>query len=49
MEVYDLWKNYHLNNFHAGTKAQEDLLKEAVKMESLILMELIIIKKLVHI
>lgn len=31
MEVYDLWKNYHLNDFHAGTKAQEDLLKEAVK------------------
>lgn len=31
MEVYDLWKNYHLNDLHAGTKAQEDLLKEAVK------------------
>lgn len=31
MEVYDLWKNYHLNGLHAGTKAQEDLLKEAVK------------------
>lgn len=31
MEVYDLWKNYHLNDLRAGTKAQEDLLKEAVK------------------
>ncbi len=31
MEVYDLWKKYHLNDLHAGTKAQEDLLKEAVK------------------
>lgn len=31
MEVYDLWENYHLNDLHAGTKAQEDLLKEAVK------------------
>lgn len=35
MEVYDLWENYHLNNFHAGTKAQEDLLKEAVKNREL--------------
>lgn len=31
MEIYDLWKNYHLNDLHTGTKAQEDLLKEAVK------------------
>lgn len=31
MEIYDLWKNYHLNDLHAETKAQEDLLKEAVK------------------
>ena len=31
MEVYDLWKKYPLNDLHAGTKAQEDLLKEAVK------------------
>lgn len=31
MEVYDLWKKYHLNDLRAGTKAQEDLLKEAVK------------------
>ena len=23
MEVYDLWKNYHLNNMHAGTPEQE--------------------------
>lgn len=30
-EIYDLWKKYHLNNFHAGTKEQEDILKEAVK------------------
>ena len=30
-EVHYLWKNYHLNDFHAGTKAQESVLKEAVK------------------
>lgn len=30
-EIYDLWKKYHLNNLHAGTKAQEDILKEAMK------------------
>lgn len=30
-EIYDLWKNYHLNDLHAGTKAQEDILREAVK------------------
>lgn len=29
-ELKDLWEKYHLNNFHAGTKAQEDALKEAV-------------------
>lgn len=23
MEVYDLWKNYHLNDMHAGTPEQE--------------------------
>jgi hypothetical protein len=30
-EIYDLWKKYHLNDLHAGTKEQEDILKEAVK------------------
>lgn len=30
-EVLYLWKNYHLNDMHAGTKSQESLLKEAVK------------------
>ena len=27
-EIYRLWKLYHLNNLHAGTEAQENLLKE---------------------
>ena len=26
--VYRLWKNYHLNNLHAGTKKQEQKLEE---------------------
>lgn len=34
-EIYDLWKKYHLNNLHAGTKEQEDILKEAVKTREL--------------
>lgn len=28
MEIYRLWKLYHLNNLHAGTIAQEELLKK---------------------
>lgn len=28
MEIYRLWNLYHLNNFHAGTIAQEELLKK---------------------
>ena len=28
MEVYDLWKNYHLNNMHAGTPEQEKAIEE---------------------
>lgn len=28
LEVYDLWKKYHLNDMHAGTKKQEDFLKK---------------------
>lgn len=28
MEVYDLWKKYHLNNMHAGTPEQEKALEE---------------------
>lgn len=27
-EVYRLWKLYHLNDMHAGTEAQEELLKK---------------------
>lgn len=27
----DMWRKYHLNDMHAGTPAQEQLLKEAVK------------------
>lgn len=34
-EIYDLWKKYHLNDLHAGTKKQEDILKEAVKTREL--------------
>lgn len=34
-EIYDLWKKYHLNDLHAGTKEQEDILKEAVKTREL--------------
>lgn len=30
-EVVSLWKEYHLNYMHAGTKAQEYALKDAVK------------------
>lgn len=26
--IYRLWKNYHLNNMHAGTKKQEQKLEE---------------------
>lgn len=26
--IYRLWKNYHLNNLHAGTKKQEQKLEE---------------------
>lgn len=28
LELYDLWKNWHLNDMHAGTEAQEKILKE---------------------
>lgn len=28
MEVYDLWKNYHLNDMHAGTPEQEKAIEE---------------------
>ena len=28
--VYDMWKKYHLNGLHAGTRQQEDALKQAV-------------------
>lgn len=28
MEIYRLWKLYHLNDLHAGTIAQEELLKK---------------------
>ena len=31
LEIYRLWKLYHLNNMHAGTKAQERLVKEYLK------------------
>lgn len=27
-EIYRLWKLYHLNDMHAGTEAQEELLKK---------------------
>lgn len=29
MEIYCLWKTYHLNDMHAGTPVQEAVLKEA--------------------
>lgn len=29
--IYRLWKQYHLNDMHAGTEEQENALKEAVK------------------
>lgn len=29
MEIYSLWKTYHLNDMHAGTPVQEAVLKEA--------------------
>lgn len=29
--IYDMWKKYHLNGLHAGTREQEAALKEAVK------------------
>lgn len=28
MEVYDLWKKYHLNNMHTGTPEQEKAVEE---------------------
>lgn len=28
MEIYDLWKKYHLNGMHAGTEKQENCLEE---------------------
>ena len=28
MEVYDLWKKYHLNNMHTGTTEQEKAVEE---------------------
>lgn len=28
MEVYDLWKNYHLNDMHPGTPEQEKAIEE---------------------
>lgn len=28
LEIYDLWKRYHLNTMHAGTKAQEAALRQ---------------------
>lgn len=30
-EIYDLWNKYHLNDLRAGTKAQEEILKEAIR------------------
>lgn len=30
-EIYRLWKKYHLNDMHAGTKEQENALNEAVE------------------
>ena len=29
--IYKMWEKYHLNGMHAGTHAQEEALKEAVK------------------
>lgn len=28
MEIYNLWKQYHLNDMHAGTEKQEKLLEQ---------------------
>ena len=30
-KIYRLWKNYHLNDMHAGTREQENALNEAVE------------------
>lgn len=33
-EICKLWKKYHLNDMHAGTKKQEKLLKETKKLHN---------------
>lgn len=33
--IYKMWKQYHLNDMHAGTEEQENALKEAVKIGKL--------------
>jgi hypothetical protein len=33
--IYDMWKKYYLHDLHAGTKEQEDALKEAVRLGEL--------------